>query len=133
MRRRISRSLCGLWKFPRSFLGPSRRTNRVIVTLLQGHAAPYKTVSARAAVSSTVLWLPAAAFQGVFEKYPETLVRVVQVGFFQAGFPVCHGCLRHWSCTLAWIPLGLSTVSSERESGCRIGFAGRIYCCACGF
>lgn len=47
---------------------------------LQGHTAPYKTVSARAAVPSTVLRLPAVAFQGVFEKYPETLVRVVQVG-----------------------------------------------------
>ncbi|KAG8518611.1 Patatin-like phospholipase domain-containing protein 7, partial [Galemys pyrenaicus] len=45
----------------------------------RGHTAPYKTVSARAAVPSTVLRLPAAAFQGVFEKYPETLVRVVQV------------------------------------------------------
>lgn len=47
---------------------------------LQGHTAPYKTVSARAAAPSTVLRLPAVAFQGVFEKYPETLVRVVQVG-----------------------------------------------------
>uniref|UniRef100_A0A8D0NI70 lysophospholipase n=1 Tax=Sus scrofa TaxID=9823 RepID=A0A8D0NI70_PIG len=46
---------------------------------LQGHTAPYKTVSARAAVPSTVLRLPAMAFQGVFEKYPETLVRVVQI------------------------------------------------------
>uniref|UniRef100_A0A4W6FPG0 lysophospholipase n=1 Tax=Lates calcarifer TaxID=8187 RepID=A0A4W6FPG0_LATCA len=41
--------------------------------------APYKTVSARAAVPSTVLRLPAAAFQSVFEKYPETLVRVIQI------------------------------------------------------
>lgn len=47
---------------------------------LQGHTAPYKTVSARAAAPSTVLRLPAVAFQGVFEKYPETLARVVQVG-----------------------------------------------------
>lgn len=47
---------------------------------LQGHTAPYKTVSARAAVPSTVLRLPALAFQEIFEKYPETLVRVVQVG-----------------------------------------------------
>lgn len=51
---------------------------------LQGHTAPYKTVSARAAVPSTVLRLPVVAFQGVFEKYPETLVRVVQVG------PICR-------------------------------------------
>lgn len=45
----------------------------------QGYPAPYKTVSARAAVPSTVLRLPAVAFQSVFEKYPETLVRVIQV------------------------------------------------------
>ncbi|XP_077653316.1 patatin-like phospholipase domain-containing protein 7 isoform X4 [Urocitellus parryii] len=44
-----------------------------------GHTAPYKTVSARAAAPSTILRLPAVAFQGVFEKYPETLVRVVQI------------------------------------------------------
>ncbi|XP_051022142.1 LOW QUALITY PROTEIN: patatin-like phospholipase domain-containing protein 7 [Acomys russatus] len=50
-----------------------------ILDAITGHTAPYKTVSARAAVASTVLWLPAAAFQGVFEKYPETLVRVVQI------------------------------------------------------
>ncbi|XP_021012113.1 patatin-like phospholipase domain-containing protein 7 [Mus caroli] len=50
-----------------------------ILDVITGHTAPYKTVSARAAVPSTVLWLPAAAFQGVFEKYPETLVRVVQI------------------------------------------------------
>uniref|UniRef100_A0A4W5R6B2 lysophospholipase n=1 Tax=Hucho hucho TaxID=62062 RepID=A0A4W5R6B2_9TELE len=44
-----------------------------------GHSAPYKTVSARAATPSTILRLPAAAFQSVFEKYPETLVRVIQI------------------------------------------------------
>ncbi|XP_032979039.1 patatin-like phospholipase domain-containing protein 7 isoform X2 [Rhinolophus ferrumequinum] len=50
-----------------------------ILDVITGHTAPYKTVSARAAVPSTVLRLPALAFQGVFEKYPETLVRVVQI------------------------------------------------------
>uniref|UniRef100_A0A8C6DKW5 lysophospholipase n=1 Tax=Moschus moschiferus TaxID=68415 RepID=A0A8C6DKW5_MOSMO len=50
-----------------------------ILDVITGHAAPYKTVSARAAVPSTVLRLPATAFQGVFERYPETLVRVVQI------------------------------------------------------
>ncbi|OWK49779.1 Patatin-like phospholipase domain-containing protein 7, partial [Lonchura striata] len=44
-----------------------------------GHPAPYKTVSARAATPSTILRLPASAFQDVFQKYPETLVRVVQI------------------------------------------------------
>ncbi|XP_043772121.1 patatin-like phospholipase domain-containing protein 7 isoform X2 [Cervus elaphus] len=50
-----------------------------ILDVITGHAAPYKTVSARAAVPSTILRLPAMAFQGVFERYPETLVRVVQI------------------------------------------------------
>ncbi|XP_032117793.1 patatin-like phospholipase domain-containing protein 7 isoform X6 [Sapajus apella] len=50
-----------------------------ILDIITGHTAPYKTVSARAAIPSTILRLPAAAFQGVFEKYPETLVRVVQI------------------------------------------------------
>lgn len=69
----------GLWRSGfRALKAGSRRT----CLSLQGHTAPYKTVSARAAVPSTVLRLPALAFQGVFEKYPETLVRVVQVGRF---------------------------------------------------
>ncbi|XP_042101246.1 patatin-like phospholipase domain-containing protein 7 isoform X2 [Ovis aries] len=50
-----------------------------ILDVITGHAAPYRTVSARAAVPSTILRLPATAFQGVFERYPETLVRVVQI------------------------------------------------------
>ncbi|XP_014817471.1 PREDICTED: neuropathy target esterase, partial [Calidris pugnax] len=43
-----------------------------------GHQRPYRTVCARAAVDSTVLRLPVEAFSAVFEKYPESLVRVVQ-------------------------------------------------------
>ncbi|XP_010115207.1 PREDICTED: patatin-like phospholipase domain-containing protein 7 [Chlamydotis macqueenii] len=50
-----------------------------ILDVITGHPAPYKTVSARAAVPSTILRLPASAFQDVFKKYPETLVRVVQI------------------------------------------------------
>ncbi|XP_071754553.2 patatin-like phospholipase domain-containing protein 7 [Centroberyx gerrardi] len=50
-----------------------------ILDIITGYPAPYKTVSARAALPSTVLRLPAAAFQSVFEKYPETLVRVIQI------------------------------------------------------
>lgn len=46
----------------------------------QGHQKPYKTVSARAAEFSSVLCLPVEAFLSIFEKYPESLVRVVQVG-----------------------------------------------------
>ncbi|XP_064027116.1 patatin-like phospholipase domain-containing protein 7 isoform X2 [Pogoniulus pusillus] len=50
-----------------------------ILDVITGHPAPYKTVSARAAIPSTILRLPASAFQDVFKKYPETLVRVVQI------------------------------------------------------
>ncbi|XP_049637929.1 patatin-like phospholipase domain-containing protein 7 isoform X2 [Suncus etruscus] len=50
-----------------------------ILDVITNHTAPYKTVSARAAVPSTVLRLPAVALQGVFDKCPETLVRVVQI------------------------------------------------------
>ncbi|KAL7980924.1 hypothetical protein Chor_002078 [Crotalus horridus] len=53
-----------------------------ILDVITGHPAPYKTVSARAATQSTILRLPANAFQDVFQKYPETLVRVVQVTSF---------------------------------------------------
>uniref|UniRef100_A0AAY4BG66 lysophospholipase n=1 Tax=Denticeps clupeoides TaxID=299321 RepID=A0AAY4BG66_9TELE len=50
-----------------------------ILDVITGYPAPYKTVSARAAAPSTILRLPAAAFQSVFEKYPETMVRVIQI------------------------------------------------------
>ncbi|XP_015278590.1 PREDICTED: patatin-like phospholipase domain-containing protein 7 isoform X3 [Gekko japonicus] len=50
-----------------------------ILDVITGHPAPYKTVSARAAMPSTILRLPANAFHDVFQKYPETLVRVVQI------------------------------------------------------
>ncbi|XP_078498232.1 patatin-like phospholipase domain-containing protein 7 isoform X2 [Lissotriton helveticus] len=50
-----------------------------ILDVITGHTAPYKTVAARAATASTILRLPAIAFEDVFVKYPETLVRVVQI------------------------------------------------------
>nr|XP_015222206.1 PREDICTED: patatin-like phospholipase domain-containing protein 7 [Lepisosteus oculatus] len=50
-----------------------------ILDVITGYPAPYKTVSARAALRSTILRLPATAFQSVFNKYPETLVRVIQI------------------------------------------------------
>lgn len=53
------------------------------VCVFQGHQRPYKTVSARAAEVSTVLRLPVDAFLSIFEKYPESLVRVVQVWNFK--------------------------------------------------
>lgn len=53
--------------------------NLITVCVFQGHQKPYRTVSARAAEVSTVLRLPVEAFLSIFEKYPESLVRVVQV------------------------------------------------------
>ena len=59
----------------------------------QGHQHPQRTVSARAARDSTVLRLPVEAFSAVFTKYPESLVRVVQVSGPSASFhlPDRHG------------------------------------------
>lgn len=50
-----------------------------ILDVITGHQHPHRTVSARAARDSTVLRLPVEAFSAVFTKYPESLVRVVQV------------------------------------------------------
>ncbi|XP_078685260.1 patatin-like phospholipase domain-containing protein 7 isoform X2 [Branchiostoma floridae x Branchiostoma belcheri] len=50
-----------------------------ILDVITGYPAPYKTVSCRAMEKSTILRLPANALQTVFKKYPESLVRVVQV------------------------------------------------------
>lgn len=47
--------------------------------VLTGHPKPYKTVSARAMEDSTVVRLPMAAFQEVFQEYPDTFIRVMQV------------------------------------------------------
>uniref|UniRef100_UPI00398E3CDF patatin-like phospholipase domain-containing protein 6 n=1 Tax=Pristiophorus japonicus TaxID=55135 RepID=UPI00398E3CDF len=61
------------------FPGDSVHSLLSILDVITGHQRPYKTVSARAAEESTVLCLPVEAFQTIFEKYPESLVRVVQI------------------------------------------------------
>ncbi|XP_075935857.1 patatin-like phospholipase domain-containing protein 7a [Anarhichas minor] len=50
-----------------------------ILDIITGYPAAYKTVCARAATRATILRLPASAFKSVFKKYPETLVRVIQI------------------------------------------------------
>ncbi|XP_052766241.1 patatin-like phospholipase domain-containing protein 7 isoform X3 [Mya arenaria] len=50
-----------------------------ILDFITGKPQPYKTVSGRAVVDSTILKLPASAFQSLFHRFPESLVRVVQV------------------------------------------------------
>ncbi|XP_056642323.1 neuropathy target esterase sws isoform X1 [Diorhabda sublineata] len=47
--------------------------------VLTGHTSPYKTVSAKAMEDSTVVKLPMAAFQEIFQEYPDIFVRVIQV------------------------------------------------------
>ncbi|XP_077574419.1 patatin-like phospholipase domain-containing protein 6 [Stigmatopora nigra] len=61
------------------FPGDSVHSLLSILDVITGHQKPYKTMSARAAEISTVLRLPVEAFLSIFEKYPETLVRVVQI------------------------------------------------------
>ncbi|XP_020905834.1 patatin-like phospholipase domain-containing protein 7 isoform X2 [Exaiptasia diaphana] len=50
-----------------------------ILDVLTGHPAALPHIRARALVDSTVLKLPGKAFQEVFKKNPESLVRVVQI------------------------------------------------------
>lgn len=59
----------------------SHRSCLFFPPISQGHQHPQRTVSARAARDSTVLRLPVEAFSAVFTKYPESLVRVVQVSW----------------------------------------------------
>ncbi|XP_042200554.1 patatin-like phospholipase domain-containing protein 6 [Callorhinchus milii] len=61
------------------FPGDSVHSLLSILDVITGHQRPYRTVSARATEVSTVLCLPVEAFQAIFEKYPESLVRVVQI------------------------------------------------------
>uniref|UniRef100_A0A8C0IVC7 lysophospholipase n=1 Tax=Chelonoidis abingdonii TaxID=106734 RepID=A0A8C0IVC7_CHEAB len=61
------------------FPGDSVHSLLSILDVITGHQRPYRTVSARAGEDSTVLRLPVEAFSAVFEKYPESLVRVVQI------------------------------------------------------
>ncbi|NXT10609.1 PLPL6 esterase, partial [Prunella fulvescens] len=63
------------------FPGDSVHSLLSILDVITGHQRPYRTVCARAAEDSTVLRLPVEAFSAVFEKYPESLVRVVQVSW----------------------------------------------------
>ncbi|KAM4595237.1 patatin-like phospholipase domain-containing protein 6 isoform 3-T3 [Fundulus diaphanus] len=61
------------------YAGDSVHSLLSILDVITGHQKPYRTVSARAAEVSTVLRLPVEAFLAIFEKYPESLVRVVQI------------------------------------------------------
>ncbi|XP_033374331.1 patatin-like phospholipase domain-containing protein 7 isoform X3 [Parus major] len=96
-----------------------------ILDVITGHPAPYKTVSARAATPSTILRLPASAFQDVFQKYPETLVRVVQiimVRLQRVTFLALHNYLglttELFSCQSQAIPLiSVSSVTAGGSAG----------------
>ena len=49
------------------------------IDVLTGHANPFKTIQAQARVDSVVLRLSMNAFQPIFDKNPELLIRVVQI------------------------------------------------------
>uniref|UniRef100_H2MW55 lysophospholipase n=1 Tax=Oryzias latipes TaxID=8090 RepID=H2MW55_ORYLA len=61
------------------YAGDSVHSLLSILDVITSHQKPYRTVSARAAEVTTVLRLPVEAFLSIFEKYPESLVRVVQI------------------------------------------------------
>ncbi|NXG10692.1 PLPL6 esterase, partial [Sakesphorus luctuosus] len=61
------------------FPGDSVHSLLSILDVITGHQRPYRTVCARAAEDSTILRLPVEAFSKIFETYPESLVRVVQI------------------------------------------------------
>ncbi|NXH14585.1 PLPL6 esterase, partial [Bucco capensis] len=61
------------------FPGDSVHSLLSILDVMTGHQRPYRTVCARAAEKSTIIHLPVETFSAVFEKYPESLVRVVQI------------------------------------------------------
>ncbi|KAJ8914982.1 hypothetical protein NQ315_002506, partial [Exocentrus adspersus] len=47
--------------------------------VLIGHPNPYKTISAKAIIDSTIVKLPMIAFQDIFQEYPDIFIRVMQV------------------------------------------------------
>ncbi|CAH1720440.1 unnamed protein product [Aphis gossypii] len=47
--------------------------------VLTGHKKNYKTVSAQALEDSIIVRLPVAAFQEIFDDYPDSLVQIIQV------------------------------------------------------
>ena len=50
-----------------------------VLDVLSGHTAAFKTVSAKALEDSNVIRLQVKLFKNLLEKYPESLVRVVQI------------------------------------------------------
>ncbi|CAH2273527.1 neuropathy target esterase isoform X4 [Pelobates cultripes] len=50
-----------------------------ILDVLTGHQRPYRTVTAQAVEKSTLLRLPVEAFSAIFNSYPQSLVRTVQI------------------------------------------------------
>lgn len=50
-----------------------------VLDVLTGHFAPFKTISSRAKEDSVVLRLQIKSFKNLLDRYPETLVRIVQI------------------------------------------------------
>ncbi|CAG2166134.1 unnamed protein product [Oppiella nova] len=60
-------------------VGESIASMLSVMDVLTGHLAPFKTVSAKAIEESVIIRLQVVLFKQLLEKYPESLVRVVQV------------------------------------------------------
>ena len=60
-------------------VGESIASMLSVMDVLTGHLAPFKTVSAKAIEDSQIIRLQVELFKELLEKYPESLVRVVQV------------------------------------------------------
>ncbi|CAG2107703.1 unnamed protein product, partial [Medioppia subpectinata] len=60
-------------------VGESIASMLSVMDVLTGHLAPFKTVSAKAIEESVIIRLQVILFKQLLEKYPESLVRVVQV------------------------------------------------------
>jgi lysophospholipid hydrolase len=60
-------------------VGESIASMLSVMDVLTGHLAPFKTVSAKAIEDSVIIRLQVELFKQMLEKYPESLVRVVQV------------------------------------------------------
>ncbi|XP_054162563.1 neuropathy target esterase sws-like [Oppia nitens] len=60
-------------------VGESIASMLSVMDVLTGHLAPFKTVSAKAIEESVIIRLQVTLFKQLLDKYPESLVRVVQV------------------------------------------------------
>ena len=67
------------WTVKEATPGESIYSLLSFINCISGRPEKLRTVSAKAQCDTTLVRMPFSAFTPVFEKYPETLIRVVQV------------------------------------------------------